>query len=161
MSDIEIREKISDYLAERVSLVELEDWISTEIWDSPQSEARQLGYDALRLVSEAQNGEWTDDELRIRLASLLGILKDGAGSVPADTSPKGEGFLDKLSAAQNAVPLIPVKEEGQGAALLSYATLGIRLNWSEMAQPNAPAFLRQPGGERNTPGQAPKEAVAG
>lgn len=161
--DTEFREKISDYLAGQVSLADLGDWISIETVDidNEPPAVRQRAYDALRLISEVENSEWTTDELREQLGAMIGILTDEGGSALAETaSPSGEQLLEKLASAEQDKPQTPESDDEKIAALMRYAGFGLMAAWSGTGRPNAPAFLHQPEGERKTPSQAPKEAVA-
>lgn len=154
-SNTGIRQKISDYLAGRNDAFDLEDWISTEVWDAPPSDERQLGYDALRLLSEASNGEWTDQALRVQLAKLCGIVTD-------TPSLRVEGLLEKLSAAEESRGQTLKREDDQLAAIMRYAHLGSATAASSgTAQPSDREFLHQPKAENETQRQAPKELAIG
>jgi len=157
-----VRQKISDYLAERIDAIDLEDWISTEIWDAPPSEERQLGDDALRLLAEASNGEWTDNELRLQLARLCGLAPYGQLSVSGETSSVvSEGFLEKLSEAEENKAQSPKGDEARLAAMMRYARFGSpTVGSSETAPPSDRGFLDQPTDENKTPSQVPKELAA-
>lgn len=137
-------QKISDYLAGNLPISELSDWVTVHTWglDNEPAAVQRVGYGALRLLSEAENGEWTDGELRDRLADLL-------------KASRGEGFLDKLADAQTQVSKHAMTEGQQAAALMQYAAFGITAGWSETAPPNGPSSLRQPRGESET--QSPPE----
>jgi hypothetical protein len=156
-SNTGIPEKISDYLAGKVDASELGQWISIETWDieNEPPATRQLGYDVLRLLSEASNGEWTDQELRVQLAKLCGIVTD-------TPSLRAEGFLEKLSVAEESREQAPKREEDQLAAVMRYAHLASPMAASsETAQPSDREFLHQPTAESETRRQAPKELAIG
>ena len=154
-SNTGMRQKISDYVVGKIDAFDLEDWISTEVWDAPPSDERQLGYDALRLLAEGSNGEWTDQELRVQLAKLCGIVTD-------TPSLRAEGFLEKLSAAEESREQAPKREEDQLAAVMRYAHLASpTAASSETAQPSDREFLHQPTAESETRRQAPKELAIG
>jgi len=72
MLDIEIRKQISLYTREEITSSDLEGWLSEKTWDIDDEPVatRDLAYEALRLTSEAANGDWTDLELRERLGGL-------------------------------------------------------------------------------------------
>lgn len=69
MSDLEIREQIARYVSREIDAAALEDWLQDFTWDAERS-GGQLATDALRLLAEYSNGDWTDDELRTRLGGL-------------------------------------------------------------------------------------------
>jgi hypothetical protein len=142
--DTGIAQKISDYLAGNLPVSEFSDWITVHTWslDDEPVDTQRVGYGALRLVSEAENGDWTEDELRHRLATLL-----HPGSA-------GEGFLDKLADAQSEASRHAPSEDQQVAALIRYAAFTV--GSSETALSNGPSSLRQPRGESET--QSPPEA---
>jgi hypothetical protein len=72
MTDLELRERLARYVTGSVTLRALEDWLTTETWDDEalQPSTRQLAYDAIRLISEQQNGDWTEDELKRKLGAM-------------------------------------------------------------------------------------------
>lgn len=152
--DQEIREQISRYLDGRIDAADLEDWISVEAWDidkeSPST--RQLGYDTLRFIAEAQNGEWTDDELREHLGALI----------RTDTRV-GNQFLEQLAVAEERRrSLSPKDDDGKFAAVIRYVRFSPATAESSGRElSNARGFLHQPADERRTPLPPPKEPVAG
>lgn len=164
-SDTGVRQKISDYVTGELDAFDLEDWISTVVWDAPPSEERQLGYDALRLLAEASNGEWTDGELRVQLAKLCGMLPYGDRSTSGESpSLMSEGFLEKLSAAEEKRKQRASADEARLAALMCFAGAKAEASspqWSETVQPSGPGFLDRPKGENETPDSAPAELAIG
>ena len=68
MSDLEIREAIRRYITGDLDAPTLEDRLEAVAWDMPA--AQRLVADALRLLAEHANGDWTDSELRERLGVL-------------------------------------------------------------------------------------------
>jgi hypothetical protein len=70
MSDLEVREAIRDYIAGNVDARVLEDRLEDVAWDTPADPARKLTDDALRLLAEQANGDWTESELREQLGVL-------------------------------------------------------------------------------------------
>jgi hypothetical protein len=70
MVDLDIRRSIADYLNGDVSSSELEDRIQDLSWDLDEEPARSVAANALLLLAEHQNGDWTDDELRARLGGI-------------------------------------------------------------------------------------------
>lgn len=161
--DTGFREKISDYVTGKITAADLGDWISIETWDLDERApaSAQQAYDALRLIAEAENGGWTDDQLRQHLQSLAGILTDEDQSVPVSPSPSGEQFLERLSLAERKKPRAPETKQELHAAVMRYAGFGITLRWSETGRSNDPEFLRQPRAESDTPDRAQGEVVAG
>jgi hypothetical protein len=149
--DLQIRDQISLYLAGQIDAPDLEPWLAAVVWDIDQEPAatRRLAFDALRLTSEAANGDWSDEELRDQLKALLQMTPT------VHVAPvSGEQFLEKLTEAE---------EEARGQrtgvsaeALMSYAhlaaTAGSFGNW----QSSDRGFLHQPRGESST--QPPAQA---
>ena len=70
MSDLEIREAIRQYIAGDGDARALEDELEGVAWDGLIDPARRLTNDALRLLAERTNGDWTDSELRAHLGVL-------------------------------------------------------------------------------------------
>jgi hypothetical protein len=70
MVDLDIRRAIADYLAGGISPGELEDRLHDFAWDVDEEPARSVAADALLLLAEHQNGDWTDDELRACLGAI-------------------------------------------------------------------------------------------
>lgn len=69
MSDLDIREQIAHYVAREIDAAALEDWLHDYAWKLEDS-GGPLALQTLRLLAERGNGDWTDDELRDRLAAL-------------------------------------------------------------------------------------------
>jgi len=161
--DTGFREKISDYVAGKITVSELGDWLSLETWDIDERtpDSAQQVFDALRLVTEAQNGGWTDDQLRHQLQALVGIVTDEDQAVSISPSPSGEQFLEKLSLAERKRPRSPETKQELHAAVMRYAGAGVTLKWSGTARSSGPESLRQPKGESDTRDQPQGEVVAG
>jgi hypothetical protein len=72
MLDLEIRKRLARYNAKRMKLTDLDDWLNSESWDvrTEPPETQQLLFDAMRLIAEHANGDWTDAELRQKLGAL-------------------------------------------------------------------------------------------
>jgi hypothetical protein len=72
MLDLEIRKQISLYAAEEISSSDLEGWLSEKTWniDNEPVATQELAYEALRLTSESDLGDWSDVELRDLLGNL-------------------------------------------------------------------------------------------
>lgn len=70
MVDLDIRHSIADYLNGDISPRDLEDRIQDLTWDLDEEPARSLAANALLLLAEHQNGDWTDDELRTGLGAI-------------------------------------------------------------------------------------------
>jgi len=161
--DLQIREHISRYCAGQIDAAALETWLSAATWDidnEPRA-TRQLAFDALRFTSEAANGDWTDQELRLQLARLCGLA--GGHSASGDTrSPVTEGFLEKLPVAQKRQEHGSTREADQLAAIMRYAHLGAsKVASFGKAQSNDRGFLHQPRAESDTRPQPPKELAIG
>ena len=61
---------IASYLDGALSSRELEDCLQDFAWDLDEEPARTVAADALLLLAEHQNGDWTDDELRAGLGAI-------------------------------------------------------------------------------------------
>lgn len=161
--DLQIREQISRYCGGEIDAADLETWLAATTWEIDQEPpaTRQLAADALRLTSEAANGDWTDEELRGQLKALGAMVTDSGHSVSGDISPlKAEGFLEKLAAAEEAKAQAPT--EDQHAAVMRYAHVGSPTAGSSGSeQPSGRGFLRRSTGERETPSQHPREPAIG
>ena len=70
MLDLQIREQIARHVEGKLEPSELEDWLENESWEVEAEPARSLAADALRLLAEHGNGDWTDSELRAQLGAL-------------------------------------------------------------------------------------------
>lgn len=72
MLDLEIRKRLARYNAKRLKLADLDDWLNTESWEvrSEPVETQRLLFDAMRLIAEHDNGDWTEPELRQKLGAL-------------------------------------------------------------------------------------------
>lgn len=69
MTDLEIREQIARYTRGEIDASRLEDWLEDASWDVHEP-AESLAANALRLLAEHANGDWTDPELREQLGAL-------------------------------------------------------------------------------------------
>ena len=72
LEDQEIRERIRACIEDEISAAELEDWLETESWDDAEMSVptQHLANDALRLLAERGNGDWTEEELAEQLGAL-------------------------------------------------------------------------------------------
>jgi hypothetical protein len=70
MTDLEIRERIAALTSGGIGARELEDQLEDGAWELEAEPARTLAADALRLLAEHGNGDWTDAELNERLGAL-------------------------------------------------------------------------------------------
>jgi hypothetical protein len=154
--DLQIRERISLYLAGSIDAAALESWLSGVTWelDHEHPATRQSAFDALRLLSEAANGDWTPSQLRDQLQALSKIVTDRTNSVlPSVAAMGGEELLSKLSKAQQGAEQrhADAYEEAPAFALMGYAYLATQTHRSsESGQPSDPAFRRQPKVESDT-----------
>jgi hypothetical protein len=76
--DLEIRDRLSQYLDEGISLGQFEEWFVPVAWGIP----RTANQDTLGLVGEIElrlaefsNGHWTEPELRTKLEPLATFYK--------------------------------------------------------------------------------------
>lgn len=70
MTEVEIRQRIAAFTDGEIEPHVLEDWLENAAWDVDEEPARTLAADALRLLAEFDNGDWTDAEIRERLGGL-------------------------------------------------------------------------------------------
>ena|ERR1035437_1349480 len=70
MIDLEIRKLIANYIAEEIPAAGLADRLEDLAWDLEEEPARGVAAAALLLLSEHENGDWTDEELRERLGAI-------------------------------------------------------------------------------------------
>lgn len=67
---LEIRQEIARYADGTFSAADLEDRLEEVAWDLETEPERTLAADALRLLAEHSNRDWTDEELKQKLVSL-------------------------------------------------------------------------------------------
>ena len=70
----ELKNKVGDYIAGRVSLEEFEDWFVSLLLDEEAKKDPVLSqrvYDVELKLAEYSNGYWTENELKEHLHSLL------------------------------------------------------------------------------------------
>jgi hypothetical protein len=154
--DIQIREQISLCLSGGVEAADLESWLSEVTWeiDEEPSTTRHIAYAALRLLSEAANGDWSDDQLSAQLEALLKIPPASSDPILPSVETKDEALLGKLSAAQREAEVrrIAFDDDEAALALVGYAYLSNQSrHWFGSERPSGPAFHRQPRGESDTP----------
>jgi hypothetical protein len=153
--DLQIREQISRYRAGQIDVDALETWLSAIAWDIDQEPpaTRQLAFKALRFVSEAANGDWTEDEIRENLGALAHtVLPDTGGSYVA------EQFLGRLSAAEKKAQQGAEDGDARVAILMAYVRFATpTVAWFGSGQPSDRGFLHQPRGESDTQPPAPAE----
>lgn len=165
--EVQIRERISLYLTGRIEGADLESWLSEMAWEieDEAAETRHIALAALRLVSEAAHGDWSEDQLKAQLRALLKIPPASSDSVlPSADAVGDEQLLGKLSAAQAGAERrrIEVDDESAAVALMGYAYLATQTQrWCESERPSGPAFRRQPKGESDTPAPAEAELALG
>ena len=72
--DLELRQRLAKYLAGDIDLEQLHRWLSSEVWDI-ESRAEPQTADTFRevdlLLAEYAHGDWTEAELKHRVAPLL------------------------------------------------------------------------------------------
>ena len=68
--DLEIRKRIAKVVEGKLAPADLEEWLQAYAWDLSAGPAHGLAADAMRLLSEHANGDWTDDEVRDRLGII-------------------------------------------------------------------------------------------
>lgn len=165
--DLQIRERISLYVDGRIEAVDLESWLSEVTWeiDEEPPATRHVAFAALRLVSEAAHGDWSDDQLKDQLRALLKIPPDSSDSVlPSVAASGGEQLLGRLTVAQRRAESrqLEANDESRALALMGYAYLATQTRRSfESEQPSDPAFRRQPTAESDTPVPVGEELAIG
>lgn len=68
--DLAIREQIAGLVEGTQSVTDFEGWLQEFAIDLEETLAQSLAADALRLLSEHENGDWTDDEITDQLGAL-------------------------------------------------------------------------------------------
>jgi hypothetical protein len=159
--DLRIRERISLYLSGRSTDADLESWLSEAAWeiDDESPATQRLANSALRLISEATHGDWSQNQLKAQLQALLKIPRDSSSSVlPSVVAGGGEELLGKFSMAQRDAESrdIELDDEEAAQALMGYAYLSTP-RWFGSGQSSDPAFRRQSRGESDTPAPAEEE----
>jgi hypothetical protein len=72
--DFNIRERLADYRAGKISFREFEDWFYPETWDIDDTDNQTLAnlvYEIKLRLAEFSHGDWTEAELRSMLLSIL------------------------------------------------------------------------------------------
>lgn len=71
--DLELRERLAEYLEGTLLLKELYDWLSPAGWniDSHAPPAADLFHEVELLLAEYAHGDWTEEELRQRFSPLV------------------------------------------------------------------------------------------
>ena len=97
-SHLEVRELIVDYLARRVSLSKLNDWILDSIWDMNDGPGQDLAYDVLRLLSEYSSGYLPLEDMDSQIASLVQLEVCGVqhSDIAQSTSIAVTSLLDAV-----------------------------------------------------------------
>ncbi len=70
MDDLEVRQQVARFVGGEISADELEGWLEPAAWELDSEPGRTHAAHVLRLVAEHQNGDWTDDDLRAKLATM-------------------------------------------------------------------------------------------
>lgn len=113
MTGLEIREQILRYIDGDVSAPDLEDWLENGAWDEDGIEppARALVQDALRVLAEHANDDWTEDELKDRLGQMARTYWfEQAPKITLDVSSASVTHRHELVAAAGG----PVSERTDG-----------------------------------------------
>ena len=82
--DFNIRERLADYLADRLSLREFEDWFYAKTWDIDDADNQTLTnlvYEIKLRLAEYSHGDWTEAELRTLLPHQSKYIDRKAGVV--------------------------------------------------------------------------------
>ena len=72
--NLRIRGYLASYIAGRISFHEFQDLFIPAIWNIDQKgdpEAEVLAYGIMLRLAEYLNGDWTEDDLKIKLNSLI------------------------------------------------------------------------------------------
>ncbi len=72
--ELEIRDRLSAYLASEISLQDFEDWFFPKTWDVDKLDDPALldpVYEIKLNWAEFSNGDWTEEELRSMLRPLV------------------------------------------------------------------------------------------
>lgn len=113
MLDIEIRQKVAEYLNLRVTLRDFHRWFIPATWDVDQCgdhEARELAHTIDLLLAEYTNGHLSEDHLRREMRPLV---EDYSVSVSFGTASCG--------VSQRVFTASAAKAQGQSVDILSSA----------------------------------------
>ena len=72
--NLRIREYLASYIAGRISFREFQNWFIPAVWNIDQKrdpEAEVLAYGIMLRLAEYLNGDWTEDELKFKLNTLI------------------------------------------------------------------------------------------
>ena len=72
--DIDIREKLANYIIGNISLADFEDWFVSPSWNVMQREKKttiDLVYDIELILAEYSRGCWDEDELKNLLRPMV------------------------------------------------------------------------------------------
>jgi hypothetical protein len=102
ITEIQIRERLIDYLIRQITLNEFEDWLVQQSWnmhlDSDARAQHLVGMIELRLA-EYSNGHLTDDALERELKGLVGTSADIV--MVHDAGRSASAFLYSTKTAAN------------------------------------------------------------
>lgn len=80
--DLEIRKELVRYLSGKISLQDFQTWFIPTIWNIDKTKnqtTEALAYEIMLRLAEFSNGDWTEDDLKLKFSSL-------AGASPQDLS---------------------------------------------------------------------------
>ena len=81
----QINAHLCRYLTGEISLIEFQEWFIPSTWNVEHSQdpyAVELAANIHLLLAEFSNGDWTEEELRAKLAPLTIRYTVGAGTAP-------------------------------------------------------------------------------
>lgn len=105
--DLAIREQIARLVDQEQTVADLEDWLQEYAADLEDDPAKSLAADALRLLFEHGNSDWTDDELAERLGALSRVywFRHAPKGVVISGSQAGLIHHDRRQAAAGRSPV--------------------------------------------------------
>ena len=78
--ELEVRERLAQYLDGKITLEEFEAWFLSETWDTEQDGDARLISSVRHRLGEFSSGDWTEGELRVLLRPLIGTYMVFLGS---------------------------------------------------------------------------------
>jgi hypothetical protein len=108
--DVEIRKQLTRYLAGELPIADFHAALTPLVWDIERRTdpaTASLGREVELLLAEAEHGDWTEEELRQRLAPIVGgiyVLPLLGSQISALASSSGEIIAFELTLSESDPP---------------------------------------------------------